>query len=108
MAIGSQQQIVSTGLTPVYGTAAASQTITADDGLFLHVKNSAAENTVVTITDPGYTPAGSAATNPTITVLSTSGDKMIPLSKAFASASTGLITVGFSYLTSVTAALLRL
>lgn len=108
MAIGAQQQIVSTGLTPVYGTTSASQTITADDGLFLHVKNVAAEDTVVTITDPGRTPAGSVATNPTVTVSSTSGDKMIPLSKAFASPSTGLITVAFSYTTSVTAALLRL
>jgi hypothetical protein len=108
MALGAMQQISKAGLTPSYAVPGATETITPDDNLFLHVKNANGSNCTVTITDPGTTPAGSAATNPTVVVPLTNGDRMISLSRAFASPSTGLITVAFSVQTSVSVALLRL
>ncbi len=106
MALGAVQQIVSAGLTPVYAAPSASENIQPDTGLFLHVKNGNASPCVVTFTDPGRTPAGSAATNPTVSVPATTGDKMIPVPIALAG-SNGLIAVAFSVQTSVSAALLR-
>jgi hypothetical protein len=109
MALLSAQTVTKAGTTPSYSAVNASDTITAVTGVlqFLHVKNANGSNCTVTITDAGVTPAGSAATNPTVVVPLTSGDKMIgPLSNALASTSTGLITVSYSVTSSVTAALI--
>jgi hypothetical protein len=108
MALGAMQQISKAGLTPSYAAPGTTESITPDDNLFLHVKNANAANCTVTITDPGTTPAGSAATNPTVVVPLTSGDRMISLPRSFASPTTGLIAVAFSVQSSVSVALLRL
>lgn len=106
MALGARQQIATPALIPVYAVPAASQTIEAPPGTFLHVKNANASACVVTFTDPGLTDAGSAATNPTVSVAADTGDKMIPVHPALRSPSTNLVTVAFSVQTSVSVAVL--
>ena len=111
MALLSPQTITKAGATPVYSTPSSSDTIAAANGVvqFLHVKNASGSSITVTLVDAGTTPAGSAATNPTVTVPATTGDKMIgPLPNSLASSSTGLITVNYSATTSVTAALISM
>jgi hypothetical protein len=107
MALGAVQQIVAAGLTQTYAVPLATEQIAPNSGLFLHVKNANAGACVLTFTDPGATPAGSAATNPTVSVPATTGDKMIYVNPALASPSTGTIQVAFSVQTSVSVALLR-
>jgi hypothetical protein len=100
-------QQIGAGTTPAYAAVAATDTITADPaGLILHVKNVSGSNDIVTITDPGTTPAGSVATNPTFTVPLTTGDKMYKLGPQFANSS-GIITVAHSQTASVTCAVFR-
>ncbi len=108
MALGARQQIVKAGITPSYAAPLASQTITAKGGgTFLHVKNANASACTVTFTDPGRTPAGSAATNPTVVVPADTGDRMIYVPPNLASAS-GTVTVAFSVQTSVLVAVVRM
>ena len=106
MALLTVQQIGSP-TTPTYAAVAASDTVTADPaGLILHVKNAGGSSDTVTITDPGTTPSGSAATNPTFAVPATTGDRMYFLPSSFANSS-GIITIAHSFTTSVTCAVFR-
>jgi hypothetical protein len=107
MALGAVQQITAAGLTPSYAAPSASENLVPDSGLFLHVKNANASPCVVTFTDPGRTPAGSAATNPAVSVPASTGDKMIAVPVALTNTATGLIAVAFSVQSSVSVALLR-
>jgi hypothetical protein len=109
VALLTTQTISAAGLAPTFTAVNASDTITADPGskLFLEVKNANAASCTVTITDAGSTPAGSAASNPTVTVPATTGDRMIALSSLMAAPATGLITVSYSVTASVTAAVFR-
>lgn len=108
MALGAVQQITLAGTTPSYAAPNASENVVPDTGLFLHIKNGNASPCVVTFTDPGRTPAGSAATNPSVSVPATTGDRMIAVPQSLQSTATGLIGVAFSVQTSVSAALLRM
>ncbi len=106
MALGAIQPLVVAGITPSYATPNSSENIVGGPELFLHVKNGNASPCVVTLTDPGLTPAGSAATNPSVSVPATTGDKLIPLSAALVN-SAGNIVVGFSVTATVTAGVFR-
>jgi hypothetical protein len=109
MALITKQQVVMTGLTPVYSAVTASDTFAIDDDLFLHVKNTSGTSCTVTISDASLTAGGSVATNPTVVVPITTGDKMIgPIPNVFVNTTTGLVTVTYSTTASVTAALLRM
>lgn len=109
MTLITKQQVVFTGLTPVYTTVTASDTFAADDDLFLHVKNAGGSPSNVQLQDASFTAGGSAALNVNVSVPATTGDKMIgPIPNVFANTTTGLITVTYSFTTSVTAALLRM
>lgn len=111
MALLSAQSIVKTGLQPVYTAVNSSDTIDpaiGGDRLFLHVKNTGGGADTVTLVDAGTTPGGSAATNPTIVVPATTGDRMILIPPAFVNPSTGLVTVNHSATSGVTSALLRM
>lgn len=109
MALLTPQTIVKTGLTPSYSAVSASDTVTADtDRLFLHVKNAGGSPDTVTLVDAGTTPGGSAATNPTVSVPATTGDRMIYIPQSFVNPATGLVTITHSFTTSVTCALVRL
>ena len=106
MALLTVQQI-GTPTTPTYAAVAASDTVAADPaGLVLHVKNAGGSADTVTLTDPGTTPAGSVATNPSFSVPATTGDRMYRLSPSLANSS-GIITIAHSFTTSVTCAVFR-
>jgi hypothetical protein len=108
MALLTAQQITKAGLAPVYSAVSASDTIAVDSvGMFLHVKNAGGTADTVTLDDSGTTAGGSAATDPTVTVPITTGDRMIYLPPSFTNSATGLVTVTHSFTTSVTCALLR-
>jgi hypothetical protein len=109
MALLTPQTVVKAGITPTYSAVNSTDTVAVAAGVmqFLHVKNANAANCTVTLTDAGTTAAGSAATSPTVVVPLSVGDKMIgPLPNALANASTGLISIGYSITSSVTAALI--
>lgn len=109
MALLTFQTIPRTGITPTFTAVNASDTITAAGGgavVLLRVRNANAGACTVTLTDAGTTPAGSAATNPTVNVPATTGDVTIYIDPDLVNTSTGLITVAYSPTASVTAALL--
>ena len=106
MALLTPQAVVAPSLTPVYTAVNASDTITPDTGLFLHVKNGGASPDNVTITDSSTTPGGSAASNPVIAVPA-GAERMILIQPAYVNPVTGVITVTHSFLTSVTSALIK-
>jgi hypothetical protein len=106
VALLSVQQIGSPS-TPTYAAVASSDTVAADPaGLILHIKNGGGSSDTVTLTDPGTTPAGSVATNPSFSVPATTGDRMYRLSPSLANSS-GIITIAHSFITSVTCAVFR-
>jgi hypothetical protein len=108
MALGAVQQITAAGVAQTYATPNASENILPNSALFLHVKNANAAPCVITFTDVGRTPAGSAATNPTVSVPATTGDKMIAVPAQLVNTATGFIVAGFSVQSSVSVALLRM
>lgn len=87
----------------------ASDTISSSDlgsqGAYLVVINGGGSPDTVTVVDPGLTPAGSAATNPTNSVTNATTEVM-RISPAFVNPSTGFATVTHSFTTSVTCVLL--
>lgn len=107
MALLTVQQIASPKLAATYSAVNATDTVPNIDDVFLHIKNANAGTVTVTLTDPGKTPAGSSATNPT-TTLATGTEAFIPINQNLMDPSTGVATVGYSPTSSVTAALLRM
>lgn len=107
MALGAVQTISTPSLTPSYAAPAATETFIPGQNCFLHVKNGNGSACVVTFTDPTLTTAGSAATNPTVSVPASTGDRMIPVNPLLADLATGLVTATFSVQTSVLAAVIR-
>jgi hypothetical protein len=89
-------QLMTNNLTPVYAAPSASEQIAPAPRQFLHVKNTNASLTNVTIDDKGTSPAGSAVTDPVIVVPATTGDKMIYLDERYTDPVTGNILVAFS------------
>lgn len=108
MALLTAQAVVFPRLTAVYSTPSASDTITPDNGLVLHVKNTNAATRDVTVVVPGST-YGQANPDVVNTVPATTGDNFIPIpnSPGLIDPTTGLITVTYSATAGVTAALLR-
>lgn len=107
MALLTAQQIVVTGLQPVYATPSASDTVTPTGLQFLHVKNGGGSTDNVVVVVPG-TLYGQAIADVTVAVPATTGDRMILLPPELADPASGLITVTHSFTTSVTAGLFRL
>lgn len=107
MALLTMQQIVPPKLQATYSAVNSTDTVPLNDHLFLHVFNANAGTLTVTLTDPGKTPAGSSATNPT-TTLATGTNAFIPINISLFDPNTGVATVGYSLTASVTAALLRM
>jgi hypothetical protein len=107
LALLTVQQISSPKLQATYTAVNATDTIPNQDDIFLHVKNANAGTVTVTFTDPGKTPAGSSATNPS-TTLATGTEAFVPVNQNLIDPSTGVATVAYSPTTSVTAALVRM
>lgn len=107
MALRTAQQIgVAPALVPAYTAPAASDTVAPDDRVFLHVKTA---GTGTTVTIPTPSTYGGFAIADASYVLGTTAEQMIgPLTAAlFADPTTGLITVNYSSVTTVTHAFLR-
>jgi hypothetical protein len=97
-----------TGIVVAMVVPSATETIAPVVGgaLILHLKTTGT-TTTVTWTDPGTTPAGSAAMNPTV-VMGATDERFIYVQASLASLSTGLITAAFSgAMTGVTGEWLR-
>ena len=105
MALLSIQQIgFGTLMVPV--AVSASDTFNVDPGgLILEVINGGGSPDTVTVVDPGTTPAGSAATNPSQAVAAATR-REFKIGPQFANSS-GVITVTHSFTTSVTCNLKR-
>lgn len=95
-----------TGTVVAMAVPLASETIAPMEDLVLHLKTTGT-STTVTFTDPGTTPSGSAATNPTV-VMGATDERMIYVPQSLVNPATGLIAVAFSgALTGVTGEWLR-
>lgn len=107
MALPALKQITALGTISAMAVPLASETIAANDDLFLHLKTTGTATTV-TFTDPGTTPSGSVPVNPAVTMASTE-ERFIFVPATLASVTTGLIAAAFSgALTGVTGEWLRM
>lgn len=111
MALLTTQSIVAAGLTPA--TVAASgggDTIAPasldDSRTMLYVTNGGGSPITVTVADPGKTQAGNSGSAPAISVAA-GATMLIPIAPGAISPSTGLASVTYSAVTSVTVAALR-
>jgi hypothetical protein len=105
------QTITTAGLA--YTTAAATgggdtvQLASATDvGTFLIVKNGGGSPITVTIADPGSTAAGNTGTAPAVSVAA-AATTLFPLLPAQVNPATGLISIAYSGVTTVTVAAIR-
>src|SRR5262247_823808 len=109
MATLTTQTINRAGLAPTYAAAAGGgDAMSCGSGMFLHIKNAGGAAITVTLNVPAarvYEP-NVAITSPAISVPGTTGDKMIgPVDAGtFADPTTGLCSLTYSGVTSVTVA----
>ncbi len=107
MALLATQQIDRDGLNATYVAAAAGgDTAAPDDRAFLHVKNGGASPVTVTLVTPG-TVSGLAISDTTVSVAA-GGAQFIPLYPSlYRDPSSGLVSITYSGVTSVTVAVIR-
>lgn len=111
MAALTTQNIVNAGTAPTFGAASASDTAEVGNGhnTFAVYKNTGASASVVTITVPGNTSYGEPLPDPAITVPITTGEKWIPLRKAYDQADgTGRCIITATNVASLTVAVVRM
>lgn len=108
MAALAIQQVVITGLTPSLTAAAGGGDTVAvtDDRCFLVARNASGSPITVTVVVPGVF-AGQSLTDIPVSVPATTGEKWIPLPKALADLTTGLINITYSGVTSLTVGAFR-
>lgn len=111
MALLAVQSMTAAGLTPATVSAAGGGDTVAlasstDDRTFLFVNNGGGSPITVTVADPGATPAGNAGTPPAISVAA-AAVKYIPIPFAAINATTGLVAITYSAVTTVTVAAIR-
>lgn len=107
MALLTAQSVSQAGLTPAYTAVAASDTFANDGTVFLHVKNGGGSPDTVTITSVKTCDQGSTH-NLTVSVPAGAERILGPFETSrFNDPTTGLVTAGHSFTTSVTAALFR-
>src|SRR3954471_21860974 len=98
MTLITKQQVVITGLQPIFSAVTGSDTFIIDDDLFLHVKNAGGTVCNVTLVDASLTAGGNPAASPVVAVPITTGDRIIgPIPTAYVNTSTGLVTVTYSF-----------
>jgi hypothetical protein len=113
MAALTTQSITRAGLGPTYSAATGGgDTCTPGANTFLHVKNGSGSPITVTITAQAGASQfpNMAYGNLTVSVPATTGDRMIgPLpASIFADPSTGVVSIGYSGVTSLTVAAISL
>lgn len=99
------QALTTAGLAPSLVAVAASDTVPISPGqkAFLYVLNGGGSSINVTVADPGATPAGNAGTPVVVAVPNGTVPKLIPLNSGNVNGATGLVTIGYSGTTTVTA-----
>lgn len=113
MATLTTQVINRAGVGPTYAAATGGgDAMSCGSGMFLHVKNAGGSPVTVTLAVPAartYEP-NVAITSPTVSVPATTGDRMIgPVdAQTFADPVTGLCTITYSGVTSLTVAAVQL
>lgn len=110
MAVLSLQTITAAGLTPSYGSAAAGgdKVSLGASNIFLHVKNGGGSPITVTLTTQANNYKGLTVPDRTVSVAA-SGEKMIgPIDPALHSDTNNQVAIGYSSVTSVTVAALRI
>lgn len=90
------------GTPPVFAAPLASDTVQV--GTTLIVKNASAAAVTVTLVTPGSLGTGDAYPDKAYTVPATNGELWIPVYEDYRNPTTGVATVTFSAVTSVTAA----
>lgn len=108
MALLAPQQIQITGPAITLAAAAGGgDTVAPNDRLFLWVKNASGSPITVTVVVPG-TYFGQALPDVAVSVPATTGERMIgPLDSRLADPSTGVISITYSAVTSVTVAAVK-
>lgn len=109
MAALTVQNVARTGLAPTYASAAGGgDTFVNDGAVLLHVKNGGGSAVTVTITSTAPATVGLAPSNVTVSVPN-AGERMIgPFPPGAFSDANGATAVGYSAVTSVTVAAVRL
>jgi hypothetical protein len=102
MALIPTQQIVVAGTAPTPAAAANGDTCRVGSHLTLEVFNTAGSSMTVTLTPPSTLNTGVAYPAKVYTVAATTGQVRIPLLSEYADPTTGLATVVYSTVTSVT------
>lgn len=106
MALITATAISVAGTEPTLAAVNASDTVAADDTMWLHVNNGGGGAITVTISDGGSTPAGNPAST-TAHSVPAGAARLFPLTARTNDSSTGLTTITYSGTTSVTAAVFR-
>lgn len=111
MALIPLQTMAAAGLAPttqaaIIGGDTVALASATDDKSFLQVTNGGGSPITVTLTDPGATPAGNAGTA-TAQSVAAGATKFFPLLPALVNASTGLVSISYSAVTTVTVAAIR-
>ena len=106
MALLTPTTITTAGTTQTLAAVNSSDTVAADDSMWLVVTNGSGGAITVTISDSGLTPAGNAATTTAVSVAN-GATKLFPLTAKTNSASTGLTTIAYSATSCVTAGVFR-
>jgi len=110
MALLALQTISAGGITPTYGaaTGGGDKVSLSATNVFLHVKNGGGSSVTVTITTQANSYKGLTVPDRTVTVAA-SGEKMIgPLDPALHADINQQASIGYSAVTSVTVAALRI
>jgi hypothetical protein len=110
MALLATQNITRAGLAPAFAAAAGGgDTFTPDGDTFIEVKNASGSSVTVTIVTPRTDAWGNQIADNVITVPATTGDRMIgPFpADAYADPTTGLASITYSAVTSVTVAVFK-
>lgn len=98
-------QAISSVITPSFAAPTVSDTITYTTGLILYVKNGATSATVTIVVPGNQAYSGTAKADLTATFAN--AERAFYISPEAVDTSTGLVTVTYSDVTTVTAALLK-
>lgn len=100
-------QAISSVITPSFAAPTTSDTITYQSGLILYVKVGATATTVTVVVPGNQLYSGTAKTDLVATSISNT-ERAFYISREAVDESTGLVTVTYSQVTGVTAALLKI
>lgn len=106
MALMTAQAVTEPGMIPTFAAPTVSDTITYDTGLVLYVKNGATICTV-TVVVPGNQPI-SGAVAADCTAAFANAERAFKIHQGQTDPATGLVTVTYSAITTVTVALLKI